>query len=87
MLFSIGDRKVRDISSSDGKEIKTFKAMGLVTQVYNEHDLEKLKGSMAIGHNRYSTYGGSFFEHTQPVTGRKNIVALAHNGNLPETKN
>jgi amidophosphoribosyltransferase len=74
------------ISSSDGKEIKTYKAMGLVTQVYNEHDLEKLKGSMAIGHNRYSTYGGSFFEHTQPVTGRKNIVALAHNGNLPQTK-
>ena len=74
------------ISSSDGKEIKTHKAMGLVTQVYNEHDLEKLKGSMAIGHNRYSTYGGSFFEHTQPVTGRKNIVALAHNGNLPQTK-
>ena len=74
------------ISSSDGKEIKTHKAMGLVTQVYTEHDLAKLKGSMAIGHNRYSTYGGSFFEHTQPVTGKKNIVALAHNGNLPETK-
>ena len=74
------------ISSSDGKEIKTFKAMGLVTQVYNERELEKLKGAMAIGHNRYSTYGGSFFEHTQPVTGRKNIVALAHNGNLPQTK-
>jgi amidophosphoribosyltransferase len=74
------------ISSSNGKEIKTHKAMGLVTQVYNEHDLKKLTGSMAIGHNRYSTYGGSFFEHTQPVTGRKNIVALAHNGNLPQTE-
>lgn len=74
------------ISSSDGKEIKTHKAMGLVTQVYTEYDLEKLTGSMAIGHNRYSTYGGSFFEHTQPATGKKNIIALAHNGNLPETK-
>jgi amidophosphoribosyltransferase len=74
------------ISSSDGKKITTHKAMGLVTQVYNEHDLKRLAGSIAIGHNRYSTYGGSFFEHTQPVTGKKNIVALAHNGNLPETK-
>ena len=74
------------ISASDGKEIRTHKAMGLVTQVYAEHDLEKLTGSMAIGHNRYSTYGGSFFEHTQPATGKKNIIALAHNGNLPETK-
>ena len=74
------------ISSSDGKEIRTHKAMGLVTQVYTEHDLGKLTGSMAIGHNRYSTYGGSFFEHTQPATGKKNIIALAHNGNLPETK-
>lgn len=74
------------ISTSDGKQIMTYKAMGLVTQVYTEHDLLKLKGSMAIGHNRYSTYGGSFFEHTQPATGKKNIVALAHNGNLPEVK-
>ncbi len=74
------------ISVSDGKEIKTHKAMGLVTQVYTEHDLKRLTGLIGIGHNRYSTYGGSFFEHTQPATGRKNIVALAHNGNLPEVK-
>lgn len=74
------------ISSSDGTTIITHKDMGLVTHVYDEESLGKLKGRTAIGHNRYSTYGGSFFEHTQPAIGKKNIVALAHNGNLPETK-
>lgn len=72
------------ISASDGKNIKTHKAMGLVAQVYGEENLERLKGYMAIGHNRYSTYGGSFFEHTQPVTDKDRNVVLAHNGNLPD---
>jgi len=72
------------ISASDGKTIRTHKAMGLVTQVYSEGDLEKLVGSMAIGHNRYATSGGSFHEHTQPITNKDNLVALGHNGNLPQ---
>lgn len=74
------------ISASDGKEIKTHKAMGLVDQVYKDSDLDKLKGYLAIGHNRYSTSKGSFIEHTQPFTGDDNIVALGHNGNLPKTE-
>ena len=74
------------ISSSDGTTLYTHKAMGLVAQVYKEKNLENLRGSIAIGHNRYSTSGGSFFEHTQPFTGKDNIVALCHNGNLPDTK-
>lgn len=74
------------ITVSDEKTLKTHKAMGLVSQVYSEANLEKLKGNMAIGHNRYSTYAGSFFEHTQPFTGEENIVALAHNGNLPNVQ-
>lgn len=72
------------ISSSTGENIITHKAMGLVTQVYTEENLEKLKGSMAIGHNRYSTYGGSLFQHTQPVVDfDDNMLVVAHNGNLP----
>ena len=74
------------ISVSDGTIVRTHKAMGLVTQVYNEGDLEKLPGAIAIGHDRYATSGGSFHEHTQPVTGKDNLVALGHNGNLPEHK-
>ncbi len=73
------------ISSTDGKTIRTHKRMGLVAQVYSEEDLDMLKGHMAIGHNRYATSGGSFHEHTQPYTDSDNVVALAHNGNLPKT--
>ena len=74
------------ISSTDGVNITTHKRMGLVAQVYSEEDLDMLKGNMAIGHNRYATSGGSFHEHTQPYTDSDNLVALAHNGNLPNVK-
>src|SRR5581483_6258393 len=57
---------------------------GLVPQVYGEKDLEQLEGHIAIGHNRYSTSGGSFHEHTQPFIDDALSFALAHNGNLPK---
>ena len=70
------------ISVSDGEQIKTHKNAGLVGSVHTEESLEKLPGHFGIGHNRYSTFGG-IFGHFQPVTSEKNILALAHNGNLP----
>ncbi len=73
------------ISVSNGQKITTHKGLGLVTQVYNESDLKKLKGNIAIGHNRYSTSGGIHDAHAQPVANRQDIVSLAHNGNLPDT--
>ena len=78
------------ISASNGKTIRTHKALGLVTQVYNENIFRDLKGHMAIGHNRYSTSGGSHDMHTQPVTSRRgpnDVLVLAHNGNLPIYEN
>lgn len=72
------------ISAADGKTIRTHKALGLVAQVYTEENLKKLAGHIAIGHNRYSTSGGSLFQHTQPVVDfDDNMVVVAHNGNLP----
>lgn len=71
------------IASSDGKQINLHKAMGLVAQVYNEHDFEILHGDMAIGHNRYSTSGGSIDIHIQPTIDKDKTIVLAHNGNLP----
>ncbi len=71
------------ISAANGKRIKTHKATGLVAQVYTENDLLNLTGHMAIGHNRYSTSGGSLFQHTQPVSDKDNLLVTAHNGNLP----
>ncbi len=74
------------IASSDGKKLSLHKAMGLVAQVYNEHDFEKLHGDFAIGHNRYATFGGSTDDHIQPTVDSEMTVALAHNGNLPRVE-
>lgn len=71
------------ISASDGKQITTHKGRGLVAHVYEDKDFEKLSGNIAIGHNRYSTFGGSVIDHSQPVISNNNILALGHNGNLP----
>lgn len=73
------------ISVSDGRAIRTHKGPGLVAHVYDESTLNRLRGHWAIGHNRYSTSGGSGAAHSQPVASRRNLVALAHNGNLPST--
>ena len=76
------------IASSDGKQIHVHKGLGLVAHVFSEENLQALKGHLAIGHNRYSTSGGSIKKHAQPVIEKtKNgVIALAHNGNLPSTK-
>ncbi|MEO7318970.1 MAG: amidophosphoribosyltransferase [Chthoniobacteraceae bacterium] len=59
-------------------------AMGLVSQVFSAADLDRLKGTRAIGHVRYSTTGSSNLVNAQPLTfstGRGQI-AIGHNGNL-----
>lgn len=84
-LFALQHRgqESSGIASSDRKTLRTHKGMGLVAQVYTERVLEKLSGTMAIGHNRYSTSGSSTNEHSQPIVDREYSVVLAHNGNLP----
>ncbi|OGE26792.1 amidophosphoribosyltransferase [Candidatus Daviesbacteria bacterium RIFCSPHIGHO2_02_FULL_39_12] len=77
------------IASSDGKKIYLHKGMGLVSHVFEENDLRKLKGFLAIGHNRYSTSGDSIGLHAQPILEKITAglsLALAHNGNLPSIK-
>lgn len=73
------------IASSDGKDIYRHAAQGLVATVYREEDLEQLPGHIAIGHNRYSTSGGADDIYNQPFVDHKHGIALAHNGNLPDT--
>ncbi len=46
------------IAASDGETIRFYKAMGLVSQVFNEGILRQLVGHVACGHNSYSTTGG-----------------------------
>lgn len=73
------------IASATNKKIYCHKGRGLVAHVYSENDLSKLKGNIAIGHNRYSTSGKESTDHSQPVFMNENTLALAHNGNLPQT--
>jgi len=72
------------IVTSDGKQFREHKGMGLVPQIFNGEILHGLVGSNAIGHTRYSTTGTSNLRNAQPLTvdcGRGRI-AIAHNGNL-----
>ncbi len=58
--------------------------MGLVNDIFDEDTLDALKGHMAIGHVRYSTYGSTVIENAQPlvVNNHRGGLAVAHNGNL-----
>src|SRR5207302_10265465 len=60
------------------------KDMGLVSQVFGQEELAKLKGTRAIGHTRYSTTGTSTIKNAQPfvVDCVRGQMAIAHNGNL-----
>lgn len=72
------------IAVSDGHEIKVYKDMGLVSEVFTPETIEKMQGKIAIGHVRYSTTGSSLVINAQPLVFRylRGMIALAHNGNL-----
>lgn len=74
------------IVSSDGTNFYEHSGAGLVASIYREADIEELKGTISIGHNRYSTSGASDGAHCQPYLVHGTPVAFAHNGNLPSTK-
>lgn len=72
------------IAVNNNRNITHYKDMGLVSDVFNDDILTKLKGTMAAGHVRYSTTGESMRENAQPLVLRysKGNLAIAHNGNL-----
>ncbi len=72
------------IVASDGEKFTYHHGMGLVHSVFSAETLEKLEGHIAIGHNRYSTAGGSTLENAQPLVRnyKQGPLALGHNGNL-----
>ncbi|HEV2911814.1 MAG TPA: amidophosphoribosyltransferase [Pyrinomonadaceae bacterium] len=73
------------IVSSDGLELRSERAMGLVSDVFNETRLDGLPGACAIGHVRYSTAGEVSIREAQPflVACQHGQIAVCHNGNLP----
>jgi amidophosphoribosyltransferase len=72
------------IVTSDGLTSRVHKAMGTVADIFTEDVLSKIRGTLAIGHTRYSTAGDSALLNAQPilVQSNKGSIAVAHNGNL-----
>ncbi len=79
-----GQESTGIVSCDEKGEFHGHKGLGLVSDVYRALDFGRLPGTLAIGHNRYSTSGGLSLENTQPlrVVYRGGPLALAHNGNL-----
>lgn len=72
------------IATCHNGQAHIYKAMGLVSQVFNEENLSTLSGHLAIGHNRYSTTGSSHLRNAQPLLIETMLgpLGVAHNGNL-----
>ena len=69
-------------------EARSHKGMGQVSEAFDDTTLRGLPGSVALGHVRYSTAGGSNLRNAQPVlvNYRHGPMALAHNGNLTNAR-
>ena len=72
------------IAVSENRDIRYYKDMGLVNEVFTPKNLDKVHGDIAIGHVRYSTAGSSVRSNAQPLVTKyvKGQLAIAHNGNL-----
>jgi amidophosphoribosyltransferase len=72
------------IASYDGRNVICHKAMGLVADVFPPSVLETLPGRVAIGHNRYATFGSKDLQNLQPFVAnfKDSPFSIAHNGNL-----
>lgn len=67
--------------------IKTFKASGLVLDVFKQiEEIEEFQGNAAIGHTRYTTAGGGSSKNIQPLYAvnyfGKPHFSIVHNGNI-----
>src|SRR5205809_3224292 len=73
------------IVASNGSELRLERAMGHVAEAFDGSRLDRLPGTSAIGHVRYSTAGEVSIREAQPflVTCQHGQIAVCHNGNLP----
>ena len=85
-LFALQHRgqESSGIATTSGNGVCLHTGMGLVSHVFDEAALSRLPGTIAIGHNRYSTAGSSRPDNAQPIVveGPAGKIALAHNGNI-----
>ncbi|MFQ3577602.1 MAG: amidophosphoribosyltransferase [Verrucomicrobiia bacterium] len=80
-----GQESAGIVSAVDANSLfKVHKGMGLVSQVFSESELQRLEGTRAVGHVRYSTTGSSHIKNAQPlvIDCARGQIAIGHNGNL-----
>lgn len=80
-----GQEAVGIVTIDDQGAFSGHKSFGLVGDGFDRSTLNPLKGSLGIGHNRYSTQGKSrMIQNIQPFSFKTAIgsLAIAHNGNL-----
>ena len=73
------------IVTFDGKNFYAERRLGLVGDNFTKGKvLDKLPGSCAIGHNRYSTTGNNLIKNVQPFFADLHTggISIGHNGNL-----
>jgi amidophosphoribosyltransferase len=73
------------IVTYDGTHFHSERRLGLVGDNFNKADvIARLKGRIALGHNRYSTTGDTILRNVQPLFADLDTggFAVAHNGNL-----
>lgn len=73
------------IVSFDGTQFHAHRDMGLVGDIFSDPAvMARLKGTSAIGHNRYATTGGTVLRNVQPLFAEFDFggFAVGHNGNL-----
>lgn len=76
------------IVSTDGSRLYAHRDSGLVVDIFRKPEIiHSLQGSVAVGHNRYSTTGSSRRQNVQPLTSnfKDGFLAIGHNGNLVNT--
>ncbi len=76
------------IVAIDEGQASIHKGLGLVADAFDADTLQRLPGSAAIGHVRYSTAGGGGARNAQPLMVRyaQGDLAVAHNGNLTNAR-
>ncbi len=73
------------IVSFDGKRFHSERRLGLVGDTFSKRDvIDRLPGTAAVGHVRYSTTGETILRNVQPLFAELDGggFAVAHNGNL-----
>ena len=83
-----GDEASGMASKYPGEPLDFHRDLGMVKDVYDSDAMSRLGGTIAIGHDKYTTSGRDDEQkrqHLQPVIDESLGMAIAHNGNIPDT--